>query len=62
MNPHLKGLFEFHAYQRRRIRERFAANDRRRARMAVGVTNDIDEPLTALSDDLSAFSIEVRTS
>ena len=60
MNQHLKGLFEFHAYQRRRIRERFAANDRRRARRAVGVTNDIDEPLTALSDSLDAFPLEIR--
>lgn len=61
MNQHLKGLFEFHACQRRRIRERFAANDRRRARRAVGVTNDIDEPLTALSDSLDAFQLEYRS-
>lgn len=63
MNQHLAGLTEWRQRQRTRIKERLAASERRRERRAmdIDITNDIDEPLTALSDSLSAFTLEVKS-
>lgn len=58
--PEMRGWIAWCGSQRRRIRGGFATSDRRRARMAVGVTNDIDEPITELSDNLGSFSLEIR--
>jgi hypothetical protein len=58
--PEMKGWTAWCGYRRRLFAARLAVGDRRRARMAVGVTNDIDEPLTELSDDLGSFSLEIR--
>lgn len=62
MNEHLRGLFEFHANQRDRIKKRFVAKERREPRIAVGVTDDTDGlKVTALSDELSAFIVERKS-
>lgn len=61
MRQELRELQRWRESQRARIKARLASSDRRRARMAVGVSQDIDEPLTALSDSLDAFQLEYRS-
>ena len=64
MNKHLTGLSEFHSQQRQRIKSRLASVERRRQRRDVGCTEDMEgiDQTTALSEPLSAFTVERRTS
>jgi hypothetical protein len=60
--PEMRGWVAACGTQRRRIAAKLATADRRRKRqrMEIDVTNDVDEPLTALSDSLDAFQLENR--
>lgn len=66
MNKHLEGLTEFHSQQRYRIKLRLASVDRRQQRRDIGFTeateDGIDKMVTALSEPLSAFTVERKTS
>ena len=65
MNKHLEGLSEFHTQQRYRIRLRLASVDRRQQRRDIGFTkgteDGIDKMITALSEPLSAFTVERKS-
>ena len=65
MNKHLEGLSEFHSHQRHRIKSRLASMERRQQRREVGFTEDTEdgiEKITELSEPLSAFTVERKTS
>jgi hypothetical protein len=61
--PEMQGWTAWCGTQRRRLRERLAANERRRSRMKVGVNYDMDGiKVTELSDpaDNPFLHLEIR--